>query len=127
MLAIAGGLFAKILTMLLLTFCPQQERMVANLAYLPAAKAPAPVCRVKVQVLDPVSNEALGEQDVSLTAQPQQVPIDVVGNDSCRLVRVVVSVLEGCPNTAALQGNTLEMEDAVTRRVSRTIPIAVAK
>lgn len=122
------GLIAKVFSILLMTLCPQQEKLVANLAYAPAAKDPGQVCRVRVRVLDPLSNEALGEQDVSLTPQPQQVPIEVVGgSDSYRLVRIVVSQLESCTNPGGLQGMSLEGLDAGTRELRRTMPLQLAR
>jgi hypothetical protein len=125
MLSAGGGLLAKIFAMLLMTLCPQQ-RIVANVAYTPSAKAPAGgVCAVRLETLDPISGEVLGEQDVTLTKAPQQVLIEMPERAACGLIRVVVTKLEGCTEPTGLRGMSLEVLDSSTGDVLRTTGLQV--
>jgi hypothetical protein len=121
MLGVSGGFLSKILAMLFLKLCPQREMLAANLAYTPTA--PGQVCSVRVEAEDPVSGEVLGQQDVSLTPQPQQVLLGLQQKVTCGLLRVVVTRLEGCTDPRGLRGISLEVMDTLNGAVLRTMSL----
>ncbi len=125
MLSSGGGLLAKIFAMLFLTFCPQRETLAANLAYTPTTTAPGQICAVRVAALDPLSGQVEGEEEVSLTPQPQQIIIDIQQRAACGLLKVVVTRLEGCSDPRGLRGISLEVLDALNGGVLRTMPMQV--